>query len=79
MHVGHIAQLKTYLNYYDIEVRETADNPPIGILLVTDKNEALVHYAMPEKDASLFISKYKLQLPTEEELRDFIKKELQNL
>jgi predicted nuclease of restriction endonuclease-like (RecB) superfamily len=79
MHVGHIAQLKTYLNYYDIEIKEKTDNPPIGILLVTDKNDALVQYAMPEKDAHLFISKYKLQLPSEEELFNFIKKEIQNL
>ncbi|WP_291724687.1 PDDEXK nuclease domain-containing protein [Bernardetia sp.] len=76
MQVGHIAQLQTYLNYYQEEIKEENDNPPIGILLVTDKNEALVRYAMPTQNNDLFISKYKVQLPTEEELQNFILKEL---
>lgn len=76
MQVGHIAQLQTYLNYYQQEIQEESDNPPIGILLVTDKNEALVRYAMPTQSNELFISKYKVQLPTEEELQNFILKEL---
>ncbi|WP_338814960.1 PDDEXK nuclease domain-containing protein [Bernardetia sp. Wsw4-3y2] len=76
MQVGHIAQLQTYLNYYQQEIKEESDNPPIGILLVTDKNEALVRYAMPTQGNELFISKYKVQLPTEEELQNFILKEL---
>lgn len=76
MQVGHIAQLQTYLNYFQQEIKEESDNPPIGILLVTDKNNALVQYAMPSPSHELFISKYKVQLPTEEELQDFILKEL---
>jgi predicted nuclease of restriction endonuclease-like (RecB) superfamily len=76
MQVGHIAQLQTYLNYYQQEIKEESDNPPIGILLVTDKNDALVRYAMPTQSNELFISKYKVQLPSEEELKDFILKEL---
>ncbi len=76
MQTGHIAQLQTYLNYYQAEIKEESDNPPIGILLVTDKKEALVRYAMPTQGNDLFISKYKVQLPTEEELQNFILKEL---
>ncbi|TAE45070.1 MAG: DUF1016 family protein [Cytophagales bacterium] len=76
MQTGHIAQLQTYLNYYQAEIKEENDNPPIGILLVTDKNEALARYAMPTQGNDLFISKYKIQLPTEEELQNFILKEL---
>lgn len=79
MKVGHIAQLKTYLNYYDAEIKQTDDNTPIGILLVTDKNDALVQYTMPNNEQALFISKYKVQLPSEEELRNFIRNELKNL
>lgn len=37
-------QLNTYINYYKAEVKEQGDNPPIGILFVTDKNKALVEY-----------------------------------
>lgn len=76
MQAGHIAQLQTYLNYYQQEIKEESDNPPIGILLVTDKNNALVKYAMPAQSHELFISKYKVQLPSEEELQHFILKEL---
>lgn len=38
-------QLNTYLNYYKKEVSQPNDNPPVGILMVTNKNEALVEYA----------------------------------
>ncbi|MCC5946206.1 MAG: DUF1016 family protein [Bernardetiaceae bacterium] len=76
MQAGHIAQLQTYLNYYQAEIKEETDNPPIGILLVTDKNEALARYTLPTQGNEMFISKYKIQLPTEEELQNFILKEL---
>jgi predicted nuclease of restriction endonuclease-like (RecB) superfamily len=79
MHVGHIAQLKTYLNYYDKEIKLEDDNAPIGILLVTDKNDTLIKYALPEKQSELFISKYKLQLPSEQQLLDFIEKEIKKI
>lgn len=79
LQTGHIAQLQTYLNYYQAEIKDETDNPPIGILLVTDKNHALVQYAMPSQSNSLFISKYKVQLPTEEELQNFILRELKSL
>lgn len=70
------SQLYTYLNYYKAEVMEPGDNPPIGILLVTDKNEALVQYATADMDKKIFVSKYKLQLPTEKQLQDLIMKKI---
>lgn len=79
MHIGHIAQLKTYLNYYNKEIKLEDDNASIGILLVTDKNQTLVEYALPEKQNELFISKYKLQLPSEQQLLDFIQNEIKNI
>lgn len=71
---AHVSQLYSYLNYYKAEVMEPDDNPPIGILLVTDKNDALVQYATAGMDERIFVSKYKLQLPTEEQLKDLILK-----
>jgi hypothetical protein len=44
------------------------ENPPIGIVLCTDKSEAVVRYALPEGNTQIFTSRYKLHLPTEEEL-----------
>lgn len=71
---AHVSQLYSYLNYYKAEVMEPDDNPPIGILLVTDKNDALVQYATAGMDERIFVSKYKLQLPTEKQLKDLILK-----
>lgn len=71
---AYVSQLYSYLNYYKAEVMEPDDNPPIGILLVTDKNDALVQYTTAGLDEQIFVSKYRLQLPTEQQLKDLILK-----
>jgi hypothetical protein len=53
------------------------DNLPIGILLCADKSDALVRYTLPEGDLQIFASRYKLYLPTEEELVAELKREKQ--
>ncbi len=55
------------------------DNPPVGILLVTDKNSALVEYAMADSDMVIFVSKYMLELPTQEQLIRFVNEEFTKL
>jgi predicted nuclease of restriction endonuclease-like (RecB) superfamily len=72
----NIGQLNTYVNYYKAEVMQPDDNPTVGILLVTQKNNALVEYATAGMENQLFVSKYMLQLPKKEELEAFIQKEL---
>lgn len=62
-----------------IEEMMPDDKPPVGILLVTYKNDALVKFATSGINNPLLISKYLLQLPTKAQLEDFIKKELKNL
>lgn len=74
----HIGQLKTYLNYYKKNIQEVNDNPPVGILLVTNQNKALVEYAIADSDLDIFVSKYQLQLPDKVELETFINNELKN-
>lgn len=76
---ANAGQLNTYLNYYKKEIKEEGDNDPIGILLVTDTNEALVEYATAGMDQNLFVSKYLLQLPSIERLKTFIKQELKSI
>jgi predicted nuclease of restriction endonuclease-like (RecB) superfamily len=71
----HIGQLKTYVNYYRKDVMLPDDNPPIGILLVTNKDNALIEYAMADNDKDIFVSKYLLELPTKEQLIKFINQE----
>jgi len=76
---GHIGQLKTYLNYYKKNVQESNDGPPVGILLVTHQNKALVEYAVADSDLDIFVSKYQLQLPDKAKLEAFVNNELKNL
>ncbi len=75
----HIGQLKTYINYYKRNIIQPNDNPPVGILLVTDQNKTLVEYAVADADKELFVSQYILQLPDKEQLISFINNELKNL
>ena len=72
----NISQLNTYLNYYKKNEMQTDDNPPVGILLCTDKNQSLVEYATAGIDNNLFISKYQVALPAKEELQKFIEDEI---
>jgi len=58
-----------------IEKEEKAENPPIGIILCSDKNESMVRYTLLENNQKVFASKYKLYLPTEKQLKDEIAKE----
>lgn len=71
----HIGQLKTYVNYYKKEIMQEDDNPPVGLLLVTNQNRALVEYAIADSDQQLFVGKYMLELPSEEELIAEIERE----
>lgn len=68
----YASQLNLYLNYYRHEVMQEDDNPPIGLLLCTDYGETTVRYATEGLSQNLFVSKYRLQLPTEEELCKYL-------
>ena len=52
------------------------DNPPVGILLCTQKDHALVEYALAGISNRLFISKYQLNLPKKEEMQRFIEEQI---
>ena len=70
-----LGQMMMYVNYYSREMMNEGDNPPIGILLCSDKSESVVKYTLSEENTQIFASKYKLYLPTEEELRNEIETE----
>ena len=74
----HVGQLNFYLNYFKKYEMAEGDNPPVGILLCTARDAEHVEFATAGLDNQVFVSKYKLALPTEEELKRFIQKELQN-
>lgn len=68
----YASQLNLYLNYYKHEVMQVDDNPPIGLLLCTDYGETTVRYATEGLSENLFVSKYRLQLPSEEDIRNYL-------
>lgn len=70
-----IGQMQMYVNFYTRELMNEGDNLPIGIVLCADKSEAVVRYTMPEDNKQIFTSKYKLYLPSEEELRHELERE----
>lgn len=71
-HHEYASQLNFYMNYYKHEVMQADDNPPIGLLLCTDYGETTVQYATEGLSQNLFVNKYRLQLPTEEEIRQYL-------
>ena len=72
----YIGQLNTYVNWFRKNEMTENDNPPIGILLCTEKTQALVEYATAGMDNSLFVSKYQLELPKEDEIRRFLEQQI---
>lgn len=70
-----IGQMQMYVNYYKREITIPDENPPIGIILCAEKNNAVVRYTLPDDNQQIFVSKYKLYLPTEEELVYELKRE----
>ena len=74
----YLGQLNTYVNWFRLNEVTGDDNPPIGILLCTKKNEALVEYALAGMDNQLFVSKYQVELPQKEEIRQFIEEQIRN-
>lgn len=69
-------QMNVYLNYYKENEMAEHDNPPIGIILCSDKDNALVHYATGGLPHEVFVSKYQLQLPSEAELKQIIERDI---
>lgn len=74
-----IGQLQMYVNYYDRYEKQEFENTTIGILLCTDKNDAMVKITLPENNSSIIASKYQLYLPTEQQLMDEVKKKIEKL
>ena len=63
-----VGQLNMYLNYYAAEVNDPDDNPPIGIILCTDKDSVGAEYALGGLSNNIFASRYTYVIPKKEEL-----------
>ncbi|MDE5880673.1 MAG: PDDEXK nuclease domain-containing protein [Muribaculaceae bacterium] len=80
---GDVGQMNLYLSYFQKEICQPDDNPPIGILLGAKKDELLMEYALQGITNQLFVAKYQLYLPKKEELQKqldiILSKEICNL
>lgn len=74
----HIGQMLFYVNYFDRERRSEGDGPTLGLILCTDKNDAVVQYTLGEANKAIFASRYKLYLPSEAELREEVQREVRS-
>ena len=74
-----LGQMQLYTNWYSREMREEWENPAIGLLLCADKNDAVVRYTLPEDNRQIFASRYKLYLPSEEEIVAELRREQEAL
>jgi len=70
-----IGQMLLYTGYFEEVEQANDENPPIGLILCTDKNEAVVRYTLSRSASKVFASRYQLHLPTEEELADELVRE----
>jgi hypothetical protein len=70
-----IGQIDFYVRYFEDRVKPHGDNPTIGIVLCTDKNDTMAKYSVLAENENLFASKYMLYLPTEEELKRELERE----
>jgi predicted nuclease of restriction endonuclease-like (RecB) superfamily len=75
----NLGQLNTYVSWYRKHMMSEGDNPPVGILLCTQKDHALVEYALAGMDNHLFVSKYQLKLPSKEEIQHFLEEKIREV
>lgn len=75
----NLGQLNTYVSWFRAHMMTEGDNPPVGILLCTDKNHALAEYALAGMYNQLFVAKYQLELPKKEEMKRFIDEQLKEV
>lgn len=71
-----IGQMDFYVRWFEENMKGETDSPTIGIILCSEKNETVVKYSVLKDSKQLFASKYKLYLPTEEELKEELEREL---
>ncbi|MGL6064317.1 MAG: PDDEXK nuclease domain-containing protein [Fusobacteriaceae bacterium] len=70
-----IGQMDFYVRYYEKEMRLEGDNPTIGLLLCSDKNDSIVKYTLLDESKNIFASKYQFYFPTEDELIEELERE----
>jgi len=70
-----VGQIDFYVRLFDEKIKQTDDNPTIGIILCADKDDSIVKYSVLADNEKLLASKYRLYLPSEEELMKELQRE----
>lgn len=70
-----VGQMDMYVRMFEDQVRQESDNPTIGLILCSEKNNAVVKYSLLKESKQIFASKYQLYLPTEKQLKEEIARE----
>ncbi len=76
---GDLGQMQMYVHYYDREIKAKNENPTIGLILCTSKNDAVVKYVLDEKQRQIFTSKYQYALPTVDTLQRELRREMESI
>jgi predicted nuclease of restriction endonuclease-like (RecB) superfamily len=76
---GDLGQMLMYVNYFDREIKTADENPTIGLILCTNKNDAVAEYVLGDKQKRIFTSRYQHELPTVKELERELQREIEML
>jgi len=74
-----IGQMDMYVRYFEDQIKQEDDNPTIGLILCAEKNKAIAKYSVLNESKQMFASKYQLYLPTEKQLQQEIKCEIEEI
>jgi len=74
-----MGQLDFYVKFFEDNIKTEGDNPTIALILCSEKNETMVKYSILNESKQLFASKYKLYIPSEEELKRELERERFNI
>jgi hypothetical protein len=64
-----VGQMDFYVRYFEKEVKSSHDNPTLGIIFCSNKDDSMVRYTLLDDSKNVFASKYKLYLPSEKEIK----------
>ena len=70
-----VGQMDMYVRIYEEQIRQENDNPTIGLILCSEKNNAVAKYSLLKDSKQIFASMYKTFLPTEKQLKEEIERE----
>lgn len=70
-----LGQMQMYVHFYTRELMNEGDNPPVGLVMCANKRDAVVKYTLPEGERQIFVSQCLPSLPSEDELRDEIRRQ----